>query len=279
MEEDKIYAREIAPFLNLDNEKAKRIWYYACAEMLNNVIEHAQGQKLTVLIERNYLFSKVIIVDDGIGIFQNLVHTLETRGWYKPDLEDAIVELYKGKLTSSPDSHSGEGIFFTSKMLDQFFVWSDALSMKCRSIEPTELVQSHLLAYASKFNHVGTLVMMQLENATDRDLSEVFSLYANMEEGFYKTYIPVKEACITGEPVARSQARRICHRLEEFQEVVFDFSNVEFMGQGFADEVFRVFADAHPDMKLMPENMNADVEMMLHHVINNKKNSNSKTSS
>ena len=121
--------------------------------------------------------------------------------------------------------------------------------------------------------------MMQLENATDRDLSEVFSLYANMEEGFYKTYIPVKEACITGEPVARSQARRICHRLEEFQEVVFDFSNVEFMGQGFADEVFRVFADAHPDMKLMPENMNADVEMMLRHVINNKKNSNSKTSS
>lgn len=40
--------------------------------------------------------------------------------------------------------------------------------------------------------------------------------------------------------VARSQARRICNRLEEFKEVILDFQDVEYMGQGFADEVFKV---------------------------------------
>lgn len=33
-------------------------------------------------------------------------------------------------------------------------------------------------------------------------------MYTSIEEGFMRTRIPVKEACLTGEPVARSQARR-----------------------------------------------------------------------
>ena len=80
------------------------------------------------------------------------------------------------------------------------------------------------------------------------------------------TRIPVKEACITGEPVARSQARRICHRLDEFREVILDFANVELMGQGFADELFRVYAAAHPEVLLRPVNMRAQVERMVGHV-------------
>ena len=68
-------------------------------------------------------------------------------------------------------------------------------------------------------------------------------MYTDIENGFIKTYIPVKEACITGEPVARSQARRICNRLDEFKEVILDFEKIEFIGQGFADEICRRMAD------------------------------------
>ena len=81
-----------------------------------------------------------------------------------------------------------------------------------------------------------------------------------------RTRIPVKEACITGEPVARSQARRICHRLETFSEVILDFSNVALMGQGFADELFRVYALEHPGVLLRPVNMLPQVERMIRHV-------------
>ena len=80
------------------------------------------------------------------------------------------------------------------------------------------------------------------------------------------TSIPIKDACLTGEPVARSQARRICNRLDEFKEVIMDFNSVEFMGQGFADEIFRVYASDHTQITFRPINMIPEVERMIRHV-------------
>lgn len=91
-------------------------------------------------------------------------------------------------------------------------------------------------------------------------------MYAPMEDGFVKTYIPLKEICLYGEPIAHSQARRILYRLEEFKQVEFDFAGIEFLGQGFADEVFRVFQNKYPDIKLLPLNANKSVEGMIRHV-------------
>ena len=91
-------------------------------------------------------------------------------------------------------------------------------------------------------------------------------MYTDIDEGFIKTQIPVKEACISGEPVARSQARRICNRLDMFQEAILDFTDVVFVGQGFADELFRVYAMAHPQIKLYPINMLPEVGRMIRHV-------------
>lgn len=78
--------------------------------------------------------------------------------------------------------------------------------------------------------------------------------------------IPVKEMCPFGNPVARSQARRILRRLEEFQEIIFDFRDVEILGQGFADEVFRVFQNRYPEIVLTVQNANKSVQGMIRHV-------------
>ena len=77
----------------------------------------------------------------------------------------------------------------------------------------------------------------------------------------------MREVCPLGNPVARSQARRILKRLNEFREVIFDFNGIDFMGQGFADEIFRVFQNAHPDIVLRPINANEAVLGMIQHVI------------
>ena len=66
--------------------------------------------------------------------------------------------------------------------------------------------------------------------------------------------------------VSRSEAKRLCANLEEFREVLLDFSQVEGIGQGFADEVFRVFSRAHPETKLRVQNANSAVCVMLRHV-------------
>lgn len=58
-------------------------------------------------------------------------------------------------------------------------------------------------------------------------------------------------------------------RLEEFKEVIFDFSEIDFMGQGFADEIFRVFQNRHPDIVLTVNNANEEVAGMIQHVKSN----------
>lgn len=266
LEEDRLFEMYIARHLINCNEAALRIWQYTCAEMLNNAIEHSKGSKIQIKVYTNILYTRVFIVDDGIGIFKTLLEYMETHGWERPTTEDALIELYKGKITSKEDSHSGEGIFFSSKMMDDFWIWSDASVYHCGTDKNPKTIQAHLLAYASRLQEVGTMVIMCLENETQRKIVEVFRMYTDIEDGFIKTRIPIKEACINGEPVARSQARRIAYRLEAFREVILDFRDVEFMGQGFADELFRVYALAHPEVLLEPVNMHPDVERMIRHV-------------
>ena len=265
-DEDYIFNNHIANCLSGCNKEAFRIWQYTCEEMLNNAIEHSKGSNLYIEVSTNALFSKVIIADDGMGTFQTLVEYMRKKLWISPQVEDALVELYKGKFTTNAECHSGEGIFFSSKMVDHYILWSDDRMYVCGNGRDKEIVQSHILSYAARLGKVGTMVCMCLENETQRKIVEVFDMYTDIENGFIKTHIPVKEACISGEPVARSQARRICNRLEEFKEVILDFDRVEFIGQGFADEIFRVYALAHPNVLLCPINMLPTVERMIRHV-------------
>lgn len=266
LEEDRLYASLIEGSLSNCSTDALRIWQYVCAEMLNNAIEHSRGERIRIIVSTNALYSRVVIVDDGVGVFQTLMEYMAGHGWKNPCAEDALIELYKGKFTSDAGRHSGEGIFFSSKVMDEFAIWSNAKIYKCGYGLNLETIEHRLLSYVSRINKIGTMVMLALENDTSRKLAEVFNMFADIEEGFIRTKIPVKEACLTGEPVARSQARRICNRLEEFREVVLDFGRVELMGQGFADELFRIYALAHPQVVLRPVNMIPGVERMIRHV-------------
>jgi uncharacterized protein DUF4325 len=63
--------------------------------------------------------------------------------------------------------------------------------------------------------------------------------------------------------MSRSQARWVLARFERFKEVFLDFSGIEFIGQAFADEVFRVYAADHPEIKLLAANANEQVSHMI----------------
>lgn len=54
--------------------------------------------------------------------------------------------------------------------------------------------------------------------------------------------------------------------LDKFSEVVLDFRDVQSVGQGFADEVFRVFARRYPTIVLKTENANSVIDAMIRHV-------------
>jgi len=99
-----------------------------------------------------------------------------------------------------------------------------------------------------------------------RALKEVFDQYASGsgDYGFSRSHIPVFLARYGDENlVSRSQAKRLLNRLERFKEIVFDFQGVGLIGQAFADEIFRVFQNEHPEANLTWINASADVNQMI----------------
>jgi hypothetical protein len=67
--------------------------------------------------------------------------------------------------------------------------------------------------------------------------------------------------------VTRSQAKRLAKQFERFKHVELDFAGVSEIGQAFADELFRVFARAHPQIRITPINTEPAVAQMIRRVV------------
>ena len=169
-------------------------------------------------------------------------------------------ERFKGKLTTDSANHSGEGIFFSSRMMDDFIIFSDG---KVFCIDKYE---DSVLADLEEFSVPGTSVYMSLSNSSNKETSEIFDRYTDSDSGFTKTSIPLKNI-YDSSPVSRSQAKRLCNRMDCFEEVTLDFDGLEWMGQGFAHQLFVVFQHVHPEIRLLPVNMSPPVEKMYRHVL------------
>jgi len=63
--------------------------------------------------------------------------------------------------------------------------------------------------------------------------------------------------------VSRSEAKRLLAGLEGLREAELDFRGVESVGQGFVDDLFRVWTRNHPDTELVPTEMNEAVRFMV----------------
>ena len=233
------------------------ICHYGFTEMVNNAIDHSGGHGVYVSVERNSQKIILFVIDNGEGIFRRIARICELA-----DERQAILELSKGKLTTDPDRHTGEGIFFTSRVFDQFDIDSKGLSFSHDDdfeydfLNPSEISK----------DETGTLVYMTIQRDSDRKIQDVFDRFtAGPDEfQFNRTVIPVRLAQYENEKlVSRSQAKRMLTRIERFQNVIFDFEGVSAIGQAFADEIFRVYAFAHPDIVLVPVKMEGNVSKMV----------------
>jgi DNA-binding Lrp family transcriptional regulator len=253
LREDIVWRELCAPVVTGFPENVRDIWRYGMTEMINNAIDHSGSPDVTVRMQRNALFTTASVSDRGEGIFLKIQKALNLY-----DTREAILELAKGKFTTDPANHSGEGIFFSSKVFDLFDIRSGALHFM------HDAGLSDVLIERPK-DAPGTLVIMRIDNDSERTTKEVFDRFAAPEEyTFAKTIVPVRLAQYEGEKlVSRSQARRLTLRFERFQTVILDFDGVAEIGQAFADEVFRVFQAAHPNTKLIPTHMTEAVENMM----------------
>jgi len=122
--ETQIYNKTLKEHIEDLPQNVKEIWEYAFSEMVNNVIDHSDSKKLFISVKKDYLKTMVFISDDGVGIFEKI-----KKHFSLASLDDAICELFKGKLTTDKENHSGEGIFFTSRLMDDFAIFSSDKSV------------------------------------------------------------------------------------------------------------------------------------------------------
>lgn len=251
------WEHDFRPFFDLPKNVAG-IAHHGFTEMLNNANDHSEGSRVSILMRLREGQLVIVVLDDGIGIFEKIARALAL-----PDRRLAILELSKGKFTTDPRNHSGEGIFFTSRMFDQF------------QIDANDLHYDHDVRerhdWLMEFDKPagGTMVSMAIPTDSSRTSKEVFDAFSGGDDyGFHKTVVPVRLARIGNENLlSRSQAKRLVARFEGFKTVILDFQGVEEIGQAFADEIFRVFPQLHPEVELIEVHAAPAVQQMIRRAV------------
>ncbi len=252
-DEDRVWTRYIKPMVTKYPSNILRILNFAFTEILNNAIDHSGGTSAFVDFEVKDGNISVSLMDNGIGIFQKIKDALKLES-----KREAILHLSKGKFTTDPTKHTGEGIFFTSRMLDSFSISSDDMFY---TFQGTEWFLSS--EKTEDFGR-GTYIKMVLSTTSKIIPKEIFDKYTDEDIGFGKTIVAVALSADPGDPhVSRSQAKRLMVGLEKFRTVVLDFKGVSSVGQAFVDEVFRVFKNEHPSTEIHYLNTTDEVDSMI----------------
>lgn len=253
-DEFRIWSQVIKPQLPNLKENVEDICMHAFTEMLNNVIDHSKVATEVSLSCANNDNIVMSIEDNGLGIFHGL------KEFFGLDSDtQSLIELIKGKLTSAPNEHTGEGIFFSSKMFDRFVIESGDMRVVFEQdrcvVEPIK-------------SRDGTLVQMEISKDSHRTSNEVFDEFCKGDDFvFCRTVFQMSVTKIEGPLVSRSQAKRIAARFDQFDEVEINFRDIPKIGQGFADELFRVWSNSNPTTKILALNANEEVVKMIRHVI------------
>lgn len=242
---------EREPSLSALGGDARSVYHYALTELVNNAIDHSGAPEVRVTVRTAPPLLTVEVIDHGIGVFENIRGSLRL-----PSALAALQELSKGKTTTQPARHSGEGIFFCSKVADRFTIESGTLKWLCDN------TVDDMAIFELDPPVRGTTVRFEAQPERPRNLLQIFRAYTE-DHAFSKTRTVLKLFEYGVEFMSRSEAKRLTHGLEKFSEVVVDFAGISGVGQGFADEVFRVFASQHPGTRLIPVHMNEPVAFMV----------------
>jgi len=256
MEESEIWQRDIAPAIGELPQNLKLICEYGFTEMYNNVLDHSESKTANVVLYDHDDSLMVMIADRGVGVFKKIANACGFS-----DYREAAIKLHQGKFTTDSSKHSGEGIFFTSRVFDTFTISANGLIYLKRNGSDADWYIENRKEQEAE----GTLVCLLLSKKATTSLQDIFAEYTNLENlKFEKSHIRISLAKFDEDQfISRSQAKRLLHGLHGFKEIILDFTNVSTVGQAFVDEVFIVFAKKNRDIKFIIANANENVLFMI----------------
>ncbi len=230
---------------------------YAFTEMMNNAIEHSRSKFCDVEFFIDNYNCNFTIRDFGIGIFHSIF-----KKFGLTDESAAVGELIKGKTTTMRERHTGERVFFTSKS-------ADLISFQSHKTKLVFNNKATDVFIAARRFLKGTEVTFTISRNAKRRLEKIFNIYApeEFEHRFEKTRVFLK--LFSKEFISRSEAKRMLSGLHKFKEIIIDFQGVQSVGQGFADEIFRIFKREHPQITIKTENLDQTLKPIIDHVVDN----------
>jgi len=260
LREQDVWTKYVKSMIKKYPENIYKICQHSFTEIFNNVIDHSEGTVVHTIIDIKDGNIEMAIIDDGVGIFEKIKKALKLS-----TAREAILHLSKGKFTTDPTKHSGQGIFFTSRFCDSFSILSCDMYY-------TFAHDEWFLSNERKLDvNKGTYIKMIISLGSKKEPKKIFDKFSDEERGFHKSTVAVALSNDPNDPhVSRSQAKRLLMGLEKFKTIVLNFKDVESVGQAFVDEVFRVFQNEYPGVKIHYVNANKEVESMIRIGLANK---------
>lgn len=254
LEEDLAWSLDFTPCFTLPLDLRRMVQHSFC-ELVNNAIDHSGGTHVTVSLRQTATQVQLLVSDNGLGLFQQIAQTFAIAS---PTL--AMLELSKGKLTSQPQRHTGQGLFFASKLADVFDLRANGVAFQQRDWDAQGWHPQRGLP------NPGTSAYAAFALDTPRTLDDVRRAWSLDGQGveFERTRVPLRLVTSDSDGLeSRAQARRVRARLGAFRSAEVDFAGVPVIGHAFADELFRVLAPSQPGLALVPVNMTPAVAAMV----------------
>ncbi|MBU0707902.1 DUF4325 domain-containing protein [Patescibacteria group bacterium] len=251
--EDQVWSKYVKPIISRFGNNIQSISAYGFTEIFNNAIDHSDGSVVYtgITIKNNKLV--IVIMDNGVGIFNKIKNALNLES-----VRESILHLSKGKFTTDPTKHTGEGIFFTSRLFDTFSILSSDMYYSFKNED------WFLSPEINKKFGQGTYIRMTISVDSKKTPKAIFDKYTDEEIGFGKTIVGVALSSDSNDPhVSRSQAKRLLMGLDKFKTIILDFKGINSVGQAFVDEIFRVYKNEHPNIIIQYVNANNDVKFMI----------------
>jgi anti-sigma regulatory factor (Ser/Thr protein kinase) len=257
--EDAIFQEFVAPVAFNYPKNVHAILRHCMTELINNAIDHSHGKELRLELYVKDRLLHVSIIDDGIGAFASI-----KKHFQLDSVLDAAAEMAKGKRTTDRNHHAGEGIYFSQRMTNEFTISANGVAYRFNRLQDD---------WAIKIvpEQAGTAITLTIDQFAKYSPKDIFQKYTDEDFRFVKSdsfiVLPYVLA-VKGNMISRSEAKKLMAGAEEFEHVEIDFLNVDEIGQGFADEIFRVYRLQHPNIKISFRNCNKAVSMMISHVLN-----------
>lgn len=216
----------------------------------SHAIDHSQSKKIWIDVKIDHSNISFFIKDLGIGAIESI-----KRGFEIADDFLALEHLFKGKQTTAKEAHSGQGIFFTSKVVDTYKIATPGMEFTIDNIVGDESLRDIQ-------QRKGTTVTCRIKKNTRRKIKDVFDKYTGddyeINQNIVKINLSKHERLMS-----RSEAKRLLLGLGEYAVLDFNFKNVVEVGQGFCDEIFRVHANRNPGKVLSYHNASDVVRYMI----------------